>query len=214
LLVYFLDNDVILKLAAYNLFGEMAACLKIQREDFRVLSTASQYFSRSYQVKQQYRQQSIQRAKQVTEQYKPVQLASPNSEYELLLRIDGIHVGEALLVAATQYEQDFYLLTGDKKFLKAIAASNLVTIKQRLYKRIVCLEQLMLYMINYSEFDKVCRRVVSAESCDQVINDAFSLGRQSKQKTVVKVLNQAVEDLRLQTGDLLVESLSCLLPEP
>ena len=147
---------------------------------------------------------------QIADRSQSIQQPSSSSELKLLLNEEGIDSGEALLVTATQDEQDFYLLTGDKRFLKALAASNLVAIKQRLYKRIICLEQLILYLINYSEFDKVCRRVVSAEFCDQVISDAFNLGRRSQQQTVVKILNQAVEDLRLQTGDLLVENLSYL----
>jgi len=141
----------------------------------------------------------------------PLEDLTSDVEFQLLSQENGIDPGEALLVAATQNEQDFYLLTGDKRFLKAFAASNLAAIQQRLYKRFICLEQLMLYVISYSDFDIVCRRVVNAESCDQVINDAFSRGKQSNKATVIQVLNQAVEELRSQTGDLLVEHLSCLL---
>jgi hypothetical protein len=207
------DNDVILKLAAYHLFGEMAASLAIKREDFRVLPTASKYFSRNFRLNQQYKQDSIQRARRIAEGYQPIERPTLDLEFQLLSQENGIDPGEALLVAATQNEQDFYLLTGDKRFLKAFAASNLTAIKQRLYKRFICLEQLMFYIIIYSDFDTVCRRVANAESCDQVISDAFSLGRQSNKEAVVRVLKQAIEELRFLTGDLLVENLSCLLPE-
>lgn len=214
MLVYFVDNDVILKLAAYNLFGEIAACLKnVRQEDFRVLPTATKYIGGNSRRIKQYREESIQRAKQIADRYLSIQYPSSTLEYQLLLDVEGIDRGEALLVWATQEEQDFYLLTGDKRFVKALAASNLDRVKQRLYKRIICLEQLMLYIITYSEFDKVCRRVANAESCDQVISDAFKLGKRSNKETVIQTLNQAVEELRYQTGDLLVEYLSCLLPK-
>jgi hypothetical protein len=207
------DNDVILKLAAYNLFGEMAACLAIKREDFRILPTASKYFSRNSRVNQQYKQDSIQRAKRIAEGYQPIERPKLDLEFQLLSQENGIDPGEALLVTATQNEQDFYLLTGDKRFLKALAISNLAAIKQRLYRRFVCLEQLILYVVTYSDFNKACIRVANAESCDQVITDAFRFGKQSKKETVIKVLEGAVEELRSQTGDLLVEHLSCLLPD-
>lgn len=212
--VYFLDNDIILKLAAYNLFWQMADCLKIKQEYFRVLPTASSYVSGNSRRIQQYKEDSIQRAKHIANGCQHIQSPSSSLEYQLLLGIEGIDPGEARIVSATQEEQDFYLLTGDKRLIRALAASNLLSIKQRLYKKIICLEQLMLYVTANSDFDKVRRRVMNAESCDQVISDAFSLSKQSNKETVLQVLNQAVEELRYQTGDLLVEYLSCLLPKP
>lgn len=212
MLIYFVDNDVILKLAVYNLFWEMAACLNVKEEYIRVLPTASQYFSSRTKRIQKYRPESIRRARQVADQCKSIQITSPNSEYQLLLNEQGIDAGEALLVAATQNEENFYLLTGDKRFLKALTASNLTDVKRRLSKKIICLEQLMLYIITTSEFDKVCRRVLAAEFCDQIITEAFGCSSPPKQQTVVKNLNQAVENLRVQTGDLLVEYVSCLRP--
>ena len=208
MLLYFTDNDVILKLAAYHIFWEMVASLNIKDENIRILPTAGKVFSTSQKISRQFKQTSIERAKQITNRCKRIDdsVFHNTSEYQLLASADGIDVGEALLVAATQTEEDFYLLTSDKRFLKSLTLSNFKDIKQRLYKKAICLEQLVIHVIDYAGFDLVCRRITCADACDQVISEAFQLGKQTKHQDAVKVLNQAIQDLRAKTGDLLIDS--------
>ncbi|MEH1780258.1 MAG: hypothetical protein V7L26_14270 [Nostoc sp.] len=208
MLLYFTDNDVILKLAAYHIFWEMVASLNIKDENIRILPTAAKVFSGSRKISREFKPISIERAKQITNQCKTIDdcVIHNTSEYRLLASTDGIDVGEALLVAATQTEKDFFLLTSDKRFLKSLALSNFNEVKQRLYKKTICLEQLVIHVIDHAGFDLVCRRIASADACDQVISEAFQLGKQTKHQDVVKVLNQAIEDLRSKTGDLLIDS--------
>lgn len=202
--IWFVDNDIILKLAAYNLFWEAITKLSVKQENIRILPTAEQVFSRNRRLSTQYTDKTIQRALQIAKACTSINQYSI-AEYESLVAEEGIDAGEALLVAATQTEVDYLLITGDKRFIKALASSQLVDLKQRLNKRIICLEQLILNLINVSDFDKICRRIVSAEDCDETINEIFKLGRQAKQKDVSNSLNQCVADLRFQTGELLVD---------
>lgn len=206
---------MILKLAAYQLFWEMVASLNIQEENIRVLPTAAKVFSASRKIIQQYRQISLERAKQVVSRCQPIDrsILSNTLEFQLLAATEGIDVGEALLVAATQTEEDFYLLTSDKRFLKNLELSEFDDIKRRLNKRIICLEQLMIHIIKTAEFDLVCRRIASAEACDQIISEAFQLGRKTKIQDAVKVLEVAIEDLRNETGELLIDSVLVFPPQ-
>lgn len=208
MLLYFTDNDIILKLAAYQIFWEMVASLNIKDENIRILPTAGKVFSASQKISRQFKQTSIERAKQITNKCKTIddRVVHNTSEYQLLASTDGIDVGEALLVAATQMEEDFYLLTSDKRFLKSLALSSFNDVKQRLYKKAICLEQLVIHVIDHAGFDLVCRRIASADACDQVISEAFQLGKQTKYQNAVKVLNRAIQDLRAKTGDLLIDS--------
>ncbi|MEH2243740.1 hypothetical protein [Nostoc sp.] len=208
MLLYFTDNDVILKLAAYQIFWEMVASLNIKNENIRILPTAAKVFSGSRKISKQFKPTSIERAKQITDRCKTIDdyAICSTSEYQMLASTDGIDVGEALLVAATQMEEDFYLLTSDKRFLKSLALSSFNEVKQRLYKKAICLEQLIIHVIDHAGFDLVCRRMASADACDQVISEAFELGKQTKHQDAVKVLNQAIQDLRAKTGNLLIDS--------
>ncbi|BAZ14947.1 hypothetical protein NIES4071_68170 [Calothrix sp. NIES-4071] len=208
MLLYFTDNDIILKLAAYQLFWEMLASLNIKSENIRILPTAAKVFSGSQKISRNFRATSIERAKQIANACNIIdQSAISNTiEFEMLASTDGIDVGEALLVAATELEQDFYLLTSDKRFLKTLASSNFDSVKQRLQKRVITLEQLMAHLISVKDFDLICRRVLSADSCDMVVSDAFKMGRQTKPQDAVTVFHQAIQDLRVKTGDLLIDS--------
>jgi predicted Zn-dependent protease with MMP-like domain len=214
LLLYFTDNDVILKLAAYQLFWEMVASLNIKDENIRILPTAANVLSRSQKIRRNFKPITIERAKQIANACQTIDdLAIINTnEYQMLASIDGIDVGEALLVAATKSEENFCLLTSDKRFLKTLASSNFNDVKQRLRKRVVCLEQLVLHLIKTREdFDLICRRIVSADSCDLVISDAFQAGRQTKQKDAITILNQAIQDLRAETEELLIDSIEAVI---
>ncbi|QIR38499.1 hypothetical protein HCG51_18510 [Tolypothrix sp. PCC 7910] len=208
MLLYFTDNDVILKLAAYQIFWEMVASLNTKDENIRILPTAAKVFSASRKISKQFKPISIERAKQITDRCKTIDdyAICSTPEYQMLASTDGIDVGEALLVAATQTEEDFYLLTSDKRFLTSLALSSFNDVKQRLYKKAICLEQLIIHVIDHAGFDLVCRRMASADACDQVISEAFQLGKQTKHQDAVKVLNQAIQDLRAKTGDLLIDS--------
>lgn len=174
----------------------------------RILPTAAKVFSSSQKISRNFKPTSIERAKQIANACNVINLSaiSDNVELEMLASTDGIDVGEALLVATTQLEQDFYLLTSNKRFLKTLALSNFDNVKQRLQKRVICLEQLMAHLITVKDFDLICRRVVSADSCDMVVSDAFEKGRQTKSQDAVTVFNQATQDLRIKTGDLLIDS--------
>ena len=207
MLLYFTDNDIILKLATYHLFWELSSSLKIKEENIRVLPTAIKVFSAS-QKNKQYRQISLERAKQIVRRCQCIDRSALSNtlEFQLLSPIDGIDVGEALLVAATQAQEDFYLLTSDKKFLRKLTTSDFDEIKQRLYKRVICLEQLINHVINFAGFDLVCRRIASAEPCDQIVSEAFHMGKHTKCSHAVKVLDAAIKDLRDNTGDLLIDS--------
>jgi len=207
LTIWFVDNDIILKLAAYNLFWEATTKLNVKQENIRILPTAQKVFSSNSRISRQYTSQTIQRALQIVRGCTPIAQYS-QEEFKSLVSEEGIDAGEALLVAATQLEKNFLLVTGDKRFIQALASSNLVDVKQRLSKRIICLEQLLLNLLEVSEFDKICRRVVSAENCDETITEMFNSGKQSKPSEVSSSLSQCVENLRCQTGDLLIDASS------
>jgi hypothetical protein len=202
--VYFVDNDIVMKLSAYQLFWETTKALGAQDQDIRVLPTASPFFRRDRQLADQYPQEMRDRAIQVVDKCSKVTVSPTDAEYLSLLGINNIDPGEALLVAGTQAERDFYLLTADKKFLKALAASGLQSILQRLDHRVLCLEQLILLLLKQTnDFDKIARRISAAVRCEVSVSTAFSAGKQTDQQKAIAYLETVVTDLRQQTGNLL-----------
>ncbi len=204
--ICFFDNDVILKLAAFDLFEEALNILGVTQQELRVLDTAIHKFSKDRRLKQKYTDDGIDRAIQIV-QYCPKINEEPDpDEMQLLLNIEGIDSGEAVLVAATRNQGIFYLTTGDKRFLKALAAdTGLNTIHERLCKRVICLEQLILKAINDYGFIIIRNKIVPVRDCDTAIKAAFGSGQQATLENVILTLNGYVQELKQQTGDLLIE---------
>ena len=213
LLLYLIDNDIIIELASYKLLGETMASFNLTYKDkaVRILPSASSYINSNSELRKKYKLETLQLAKSRADNYEKINKSlidqKEDSEYESLIAIENIDPGEALLVAATEYETDFYILTCDKKFLKALSRSNLTNIKQRLYKRIICLEQLIIHLINHNDFNKVCLRIASSELSNCDIAEAFKNSKLTQKELALKTLEQRVKKLRDETGDLLIESL-------
>jgi len=114
----------------------------------------------------------------------------------------GIDQGEAVLIAATATESDFYIVTADKRCLKALANSGMTDILNRLRHRIICLEQLLIRLIQQSsDMDKIIRRINNAVDCEFSVTEAFKLADQA---AIIQRLQAEVDRLRSDTGNLLV----------
>ena len=204
--VCFLDNDVLAKLVACGLYDEAIEILNLNESDLRVLSSAQYYFMRSKKAKAKY-PESI-RSK-VVEIAKSCQIINPSTtealnEVEKLQQYEGIDNGEALLIAATREEEYFWLITGDKRFLRTLASSSdLHSIVSRLQGRVICLEQLIQQLIVKQGFDKTLMNFVSAKKYDKSIQSIFGSGEKSTKDNVLSSLEYYIEDLRKDTKGML-----------
>ncbi len=136
MVVYFLDNDIIIKLSAYNLFWDAMKAWGIPDPSIQVLPTASRFISRDWSIKDQYDERTRTEACRIVD--KCEKLVNPNApEYLSLQTIEGIDPGEALLISATATEEAFYIVTADKRCLRALAASGMTATLGRLEHRIM-----------------------------------------------------------------------------
>jgi hypothetical protein len=202
LTVYFLDNDIIIKLSAYNLFWDVTRAWGIADSELRVLPTASSFIRGNPSVQTQYDQQALNRACRMADKSGLASVSPSSLEYQQLLDVMGIDQGEAVLIAATATEPDFYIVTADKRCLKALANSGMTGILNRLEHRIICLEQLLIRLIQQSsDMDKILRRINNAVECEVSVTEAF---KHTDQAAIIQRLQAEVDRLRCDTGALLV----------
>ncbi len=110
--VCFLDNDIILKLVACNLFSEAVRSLNLVESDLRVLSDAKYVFRNSRRIANKYPLEIRESAILIVERCQNIQ---PELSEELRdLQIEGLDPGEMILISATRQQESFYLTTGDK----------------------------------------------------------------------------------------------------
>ena len=205
--VCFLDNDIIHKLVAFQLFDEAIAIseLQIDKTSLRVLPTAKHFF-RGKQKKNGASPDPILTA--------VIELVSGCAsaiygvddvvaqELAELKQVEGIHEGEQTLIVATRSQTDFLLLSGDKNCMRGLAAIP-APIYRRLCGRVICLEQIILKLIEVKGFVFVRDRVLAMASFDKSLQICFGLVTPATKENVIAGLNSYINDIRQQVPNLL-----------
>ena len=208
--VCFLDNDIIHKLVAFQLFDEAIATLEIDRNSLQVLPTAKFFFQRK---------QKKHLLGSLSDAPDPVlnvviELVSScasiiadldDTAAEELIQfqqVEGIHEGEAALIVATRSQTDFLLLSGDKNCMRGLAAIP-EPIYRRLCGRVICLEQIILKLIEVKGFVFVRDRVLPMASFDKSLQICFGLVNPATEENVIAGLNSYINDIQQQAPNLL-----------
>lgn len=205
-MVYFLDNDVILKLTTYRMLDEALDCLEIDRSDIRVLGSARFVFG-SKKMQKKYSAETLLSAIEFVRNCTTIS-AQDNDEYRLLEKQakNDIDPGEATLIAATFHESASLLATGDKRCLQALfRIESLELIHQKLQGRVICLEQIICKSIETQGFDWVLERVLPHLDCDKALKSAFGSGSNSQCETVLETLNSYIQDLQTTSSGILFD---------
>jgi hypothetical protein len=207
--ICFLDNDIIHKLVAFQLFDEAIAIseLQIDKANLRVLPTAKHFF-RGKQKKKGASPDPV-----LTEVIGLVSsFASAISDLDdavieelmQLQKVAGIHEGERALIVATRSQTDFLLLSGDKNCMRSIAKIP-EQIYRRLCGRVICLEQIILKLIEVKGFVFVRDRVLPMVSCDKSLQICFGYSTPASEENVIAGLNSYINEVRQQAPDLLAD---------
>jgi hypothetical protein len=204
--VCFLDNDVLLKLAGFELLDEAIAALKISPDNLYVLESARFVFRDSPSVIAQYSQSVRDRAITFVKSCHGVLTDVESCDFIALSKLKNLDEGEAGLLTATNGVESFVLITGDKRCLKALANGvGIATIQQRLRGRVICLEQVILVLIQLLGFEVVKARVVPMRDCDKSLKACFGSGDLATETNVVEALEGYIATLRQDAPGLLAD---------
>ena len=200
------DNDIILKLVACDLLDEALVALNVAESDVRVLATLKFRLRRpGTQWLNKYGQPVIDRALAFVKRIETIAEVDVN-EQARLITVREIDEGEATLFAASNKLTEYFIATGDKRCLVALAsAENCKQTVNRLRNKVICLEQIVLRMIAQHGFEAVKAKAILALGCDTALAAVFGAGEEATQTNVLEALNHYVQRLREQTGRLLVE---------
>lgn len=204
----FIDNDILLKLVAFQLFDEAMASLNLAKNDLQVLPTAKFVF---FQLRRQpeliYSDDILARAIALVENCPTlpdiVNTDESRIEAQQLETFDEIHQGEARLILATRDKESFLLISGDKNCMKALFRLPDETY-QRLCGRVVCLEQIMLRMIDVLGFDEVCDRIYPVIQYDKAIHLCFGYSEPAPKAQVQGALQSCLNEIHRVAPGLLM----------
>lgn len=206
--VGFLDNDIIHKLVAMNLFYPAIDALQIDRSNLQVLPTARYWFQGQKRKARLYSDLIWDAGIAVVngcQSISPALDAAGLMELEYLQEFrNQIHEGEQRLILATQSTPDFLLLTGDKVCMTAMMKLK-PEIYDRLSGRVICLEQIVLLLIQQLGFAVVLENVLPMRDVDTVLRACFGSGERSTERNVTIALDGYIKVLRQQAPGLLAD---------
>lgn len=201
-----IDNDIFYKLTCCQLLDETLNYLKVQ--EHQILDAAPHVITKQTFNKhksyghdlpdvQQRLNAAFDRAARIPDQPADLNLFSKLSS------IAGIDVGEALLLCSAIETGSALLISGDKRFYNSLANNpDLMAICAQLEGRLICLEHLMLCLVDAYQFPYVCHRVAPARQCDQTLRIAFSSGKDAQQAAVTEALVSYSKQVVLGLGAL------------
>jgi hypothetical protein len=205
--VCFLDNDITYKLVAFQLFDEAIATLQIDKNSLQVLPTAKFFFQRKQKKKGASPDEFLAVVIELVSSCVSV-IADVNDtvteELNQLRQVEGIDEGEAALIVATRSQTDFLLLSGDKRCMRGLARIP-EQIYKRLSGRVICLEQIILKLIEVKGFVFVRDRILPMVSCDKSLQICFGVSSPATEENVIEGLNSYINDIRQQAPNLLAD---------
>jgi hypothetical protein len=205
--VYCLDNDIILKLATCGLFEKTLNTFGVEINQVKILETFQYKFKRQAQQKRKRNpvKYNLEDALSVVETCDKISINNINQEdFIQLQKIEGIDIGEAILLSYVRYLNNLsYLLTGDKRCLKKINVPETNQITGYLEGKIWCLEQLILKDIEIYGFNCIQEKVYPFRDCDTNLKLIFGYSRESAEQEVREALATEIRELRKETGNLL-----------
>jgi hypothetical protein len=205
--VCFLDNDITYKLIAFQLFDAAIATLQIDKTSLHVLPTAKFFFQGKQKKKGASPDQVLVAVIDLVSSCDSVIADVDDAvaeELSQLRQVEGIDEGEATLIVATRSQTDFLLLSGDKRCMRGLAK-----IPKHIYKRlsgqVICLEQIILKLIEVRGFVFVRDRILPMVSCDRSLQICFGYSTPATEEDVIAGLNSYITDIRQQAPNLLAD---------
>lgn len=209
--IYFADLDILLKLAACDLLSELCKHWQIPPNQCFVSATF-QHTLRGGKIRATNAPIAIERTAHflntVAQKIRLTDSIAVRKE-AIALEKANIDAGEKTLVIATkepaEEAQPFFLATGDKRAINALAAlpSNDAVSKSifdRLHGRIICLESVILTLINVLGFEPIKAKILASYYNDKYASDgaltaAFVLGEQAQESDVCAKLQHYIARL-------------------
>lgn len=191
----FFDKDVFIKLACCDLWEETLEVLGVTHPYRLASATASgsKTALRRMAIDDDLRAAATERLKNMAEQVPVVQAgwvsaAVTTDLYNRMSFTDGIDTGEAqIALVALHCEHDNKLVTGDKRFLAAMA-DTFPGEFERLKPVVVTFERCLLAICEAKGYEHVKERLIAAKGCDGSLRHAVGSDGQANDESFKKAM--------------------------
>lgn len=205
-MLLFLDNDIILKLGALGLLQELENLFNTDASSIYVLPTTKHYISKNKKLRNKYSEELLHNILKVISNYQTIPDDFVNDQkYLSLADIDKIDSGERILFSLKPSVEDFLILTSDKNSIVQLNnQKQLQDIKRDLREKIVCLEYIVLKLIEINSFDFIKKRMNENDyGGDTTLKQIFNQSNLTQEMAREGLLSY-YNDLKRNTDNLLL----------
>jgi hypothetical protein len=200
--ILLVDSDVFALLAAVGLLGELATSLGLSRESVRRLPALVKQLQQGKSIGRKYPDAQREQALSVCKSTRPfVARAQEVALQARLVRVDNIDDGEAVLFATLAEQPFWYLTTGDQRSLIALGqAAELADVRERVSGRILCLETVLLLLIQRLGAAEIGARFQPIQGVHTKIDIFFGYKETFDDATLIDQITSYLSDLRKNMG--------------
>lgn len=129
----------------------------------------------------------------------------PDPDVNLIARLQGrqdIDVGEQVLFAAAENAPNAFVLTGDKRAIRALAALHAEGLVPELTGRVLCMEQLLWHALSSLGAEELLRRFRRFPELDQAARAILGRTGPRSDAEIREGLSSYLEDLRREAPEL------------
>lgn len=175
-----MDNDVLHKTTAYGLFANVLKTPQLQDETYGALGAAKYVVSKKLKKRPPSRGLDAALA-DLSEAFQKLKVIEPTQEeiataagieYQAQHLDLALDTGESMLCAVLLVRGLNHVLTGDKRAIKALEILN--TAENIFESKIICLEQIFLWLVSDQGIHQIRNAVCNDKAMDQALTSCFS----------------------------------------
>lgn len=207
-----IDNDVVDKLAELDLLQEAGELLRSKFGDLIILDTLKFRLCPKKSSKRKKRNDIVMGRIESFIENGVIEISLEVTNEQLLNAIEedvkGLDIGEMQLLQALFDKNNEMLLTGDKRFLKALVNTpSLDDTLKTVDESFICFEQIILFLMSELDFEFIKTKFVLALNMglklDATLKQCFEGQDEAVKSQVIQNLNTHIEYLRQESGQLL-----------
>ncbi|MDF1671348.1 MAG: hypothetical protein P1U83_17230 [Roseovarius sp.] len=216
-----LDNDLLLKAAAYSLSGSSKSIFDTNTLDCQILSSAKYVLPQLLATKRAFTELNKVKSELEVLLSSFVELDLSDAELQAAAALEQLAIrnsleldaGESQLLAVRITRGQGLLVTGDKRAISAIELLfDHVEIPEQF---VACLEQFMISILQQEEFQEVRAKVCANATADKAVAICFLCNSShTGEADVVEALNSYIAHLRKSAARVLTEDTSILAAVP
>lgn len=200
-MVVFADTDIVIKLCGFNLMDRVVSLCGTQVEEVCVHPELPALLKGRRDLERQISQDGVKRLTEFASRAKHLRERPTGDAMRMIAEVESLDAGEVLLFHAAASSSDGVVLTSDRKALRALGDDPTVrTLLEGLRGRVVCLESLLLALIQRYKFPVVRDGICNALDADRGLRSIFTAGKATSVNAAVLGLQSRVRSLEDQLG--------------